>query len=173
MFPRSVPLSPPFCCRRPAMKFTSLLAFVSLISFTMAVNVTSADGTQIWAESTGNPAKPAVVFIPGFSCSSLAFDKQWENPYMNANLFMVRKTRPPSSPSPSDSLLWSPYFRCNRFGTMSVVRESAANLWMSPPMGPNSTLRILKPSSTTLELATRGRSWLDGSFGGQQTSPLI
>ena len=81
------------------MKFTSLLAFVSLISSTMAVNVTSADGTQIWAESTGNPAKPAVVFIPGFSCSSLAFDKQWENPYMNANLFMVRKTHPPSSPS--------------------------------------------------------------------------
>lgn len=81
------------------MKFTSLLAFVSLISFTMAVNVTSADGTQIWAESTGNPAKPAVVFIPGFSCSSLAFDKQWENPYMNANLFMVRKTHPLSSSS--------------------------------------------------------------------------
>lgn len=79
------------------MGFASLLAFVSLVSFAMAVNVTSADGTQIWAESTGNPAKPAVVFIPGFSCSSLAFDKQWENPYMNANLFMVRKARPPTS----------------------------------------------------------------------------
>lgn len=81
------------------MKFASLLAFVSLGSFAMAVNVTSVDGTQIWAESTGNPAKPAVVFIPGFSCSSLAFDKQWENSYMNANLFMVRKTHPPTSRS--------------------------------------------------------------------------
>jgi len=72
------------------MKFASLLAFISLVSSAMAVYVTSADGTKIWAESTGNPAKPAVVFIPGFSCSSLAFDKQWTNSFMKTNLFMVR-----------------------------------------------------------------------------------
>ena len=60
-------------------------------SSAMAVYVTSADGTKIWAESTGDPAKPAVVFIPGFSCTSLVFDKQWVNPFMKANLFMVRE----------------------------------------------------------------------------------
>ena len=60
----------------------------------MAVYVTSADGTKIWAESTGDPAKPAVVFIPGFSCTLLAFDKQWVNPFMKANLFMVREIYP-------------------------------------------------------------------------------
>jgi len=81
------------------MKFASLLAFISLISSAMAVYVTSADGTKIWAESMGNPAKPPVVFIPGFSCSSLAFDKQWTNSFMKANLFMVRKIHPPLLPS--------------------------------------------------------------------------
>ena len=72
------------------MKFASLLAFISLATSAMAVNVTSADGTNIWAESTGNPHKPAVVFILGFSFTSLVFEKQWENPFMKANLFMVR-----------------------------------------------------------------------------------
>ena len=80
------------------MKFASLLAFVSLISSVMAVYVTSADGTKIWAESTGTIGKPAVVFIPGFSCSSLAFDKQWTNSFMKSNLFMVRKTHSSSPP---------------------------------------------------------------------------
>jgi len=74
------------------MKFTSLLACISLASSALAVYVTSADGTQIWAESTGNPSKPAVVFIPGFSCTSLAFDKQWGSSFMKTNLFMVRKS---------------------------------------------------------------------------------
>ena len=74
------------------MKFTPFLALVSLISSAAAAYVTSADGTNIRAESTGDPTKPAVVFIPGFSCTSLAFKKQWESPFMKANLFMVRKT---------------------------------------------------------------------------------
>lgn len=71
------------------MKFVSLLATLSLAASTFAVYVTSADGTKIWAEATGNPKKPAVVFIPGFSCSSLAFDKQWSDPLMTSNLYMV------------------------------------------------------------------------------------
>lgn len=85
--------------RQSTMKFASLFAFVSLISSAMAVYVTSADGTQIWAESTGDSSKPAVVFIPGFSCTSLAFDKQWGDSYMKTNLFMVRKTYPLLPPS--------------------------------------------------------------------------
>lgn len=72
------------------MKFASLLATLSLAASVFAVNVTSADGTQIWAEATGNPKKPAVVFIPGFSCTSLAFDKQWYNTFMTSNLYMIR-----------------------------------------------------------------------------------
>ena len=78
------------------MRFAPLLALASLVASVVAVNVTSADGTNIWAESTGDPSKPAVVFIPGFSCTSLAFDKQWANPSLKSSLFMVRnkiKTR--------------------------------------------------------------------------------
>lgn len=74
------------------MKFASLLATLSLAASALAVYVTSADGTQIWAEATGNPKKPAVVFIPGFSCTSLAFDKQWYNPFMTSSLYMVHIT---------------------------------------------------------------------------------
>jgi len=72
------------------MKFASLLATLSLAASALAVYVSSADGTQIWAEATGNPKKPAVVFIPGFSCTSLAFVKQWSDPYMTSNLYMIR-----------------------------------------------------------------------------------
>jgi len=72
------------------MKFTSLLATLSLAASAFAVYVTSADGTQIWTEATGNPNKPAVVLIPGFSCTSLAFVKQWTDPYMTSNLYMIR-----------------------------------------------------------------------------------
>jgi pimeloyl-ACP methyl ester carboxylesterase len=73
------------------MKFASLLAALSLAASSFAVYVTSADGTQIWAEATGDPNKPAVVLIPGFSCTSLAFDKQWYNPFMTSSLYMVRE----------------------------------------------------------------------------------
>ena len=107
------------------MKITSLLTLVSLISSAVAVYVTSADGTNIWAESTGDPTKPAVVFIPGFSCSSLAFDKQWGNSFMESNLFMVRDPLPPSP------LLWSSIIQLNllcRSDMTSVVKESATSL---------------------------------------------
>ena len=77
------------------MKLASLLTLASLISAAVAVYVTSTDGTQIWAESTGNPAKPPVVFISGFPLTSLVFDKQWGNSFMKNNLFMVRPTYPP------------------------------------------------------------------------------
>lgn len=93
------------------MKFTSLFATLSLAASTFAVYVTSADGTQIWAEATGNPNRPAVVFIPGFSCTSLAFDKQWYNPFMTSSLYMVREfsngcipSWPPFSQPATDSL---------------------------------------------------------------------
>ena len=166
------------------MNFASLLALISLVSSAMAVYVTSADGTKIWAESTGNPSKPAVVFIPGFSCSSLAFDKQWTNSFMKANLFMARNIHLSLSPSimrlvtvessfsarSSDVFL---YFRYNRSDTTSVVRELATNHWSRLPMGPSNTLRISRPSLTTSKLGRRSQSWLDGAFGRQRSSSWI
>lgn len=51
--------------------------------------VHSKDGTQIWTHAAGNPAKPAVVFIPGFSCTALAFEKQFDDPKLLENLYLV------------------------------------------------------------------------------------
>jgi pimeloyl-ACP methyl ester carboxylesterase len=52
--------------------------------------VTSKDGTRIWADHAGDPSKPSVVFIPGFSCTALAFEKQWNDPELLKNLHLVR-----------------------------------------------------------------------------------
>ena len=138
------------------MKFASLLATLSLAASTFAVYVTSADGTKIWAEATGNPQKPAVVFIPGFSCTSLAFSKQWSDPYMTSNLYMVRRLNGCKINCQISHLTF------NRFATMFVVRALVINLSPTPPTSLNLTLRISKPSSTTSVLERRGQSWLAG-----------
>jgi len=52
--------------------------------------VTSADGTKIWAQNAGDPSKPAVVFIHGFSCTALHFEKQFTDARMLTNLYMIR-----------------------------------------------------------------------------------
>lgn len=48
---------------------------------TKTPTVRSADGTLIWATSAGRPATeaPVIVFVPGFSMSSLVFRKQFED----------------------------------------------------------------------------------------------
>ena len=38
--------------------------------------LTSPDGTKIWAESAGDPSKPAIVFVHGLSCTALGWDAQ-------------------------------------------------------------------------------------------------
>lgn len=50
----------------------------------------SADGTKIWAESAGNPTKPALVFIHGFACSALGFDKQFADAGLLENFHLIR-----------------------------------------------------------------------------------
>jgi hypothetical protein len=51
--------------------------------------VLSKDGTKIWTHAAGNPAKPVIVFIPGFSCTALAFEKQFDDPKLLENLYLV------------------------------------------------------------------------------------
>lgn len=51
--------------------------------------VQSKDGTKIWTHAAGNPSKPAVVFIPGFSCTALAFEKQFDDPKLLESLYLV------------------------------------------------------------------------------------
>lgn len=52
--------------------------------------LTSDDGTAIWAEATGNPTKPPVIFIHGLACTALVFEKQFSEPRMLENLYMIR-----------------------------------------------------------------------------------
>ncbi|KAJ7485105.1 Alpha/Beta hydrolase protein [Mycena galericulata] len=52
--------------------------------------VKSADGTNIYAEALGNSSKPAVVFIHGFSMSSIAFDAIFSDPKWINDIYLVR-----------------------------------------------------------------------------------
>ena len=51
--------------------------------------VASEDGTKIWTDAVGDPSKPSVVFIPGASSSALVFDRQFEDPELVKNLYLV------------------------------------------------------------------------------------
>ncbi|KAL4249077.1 AB hydrolase superfamily protein [Abortiporus biennis] len=52
--------------------------------------VVSSDGVKIWADATGDPSKPPVVFIHGLSCTALVFDDLFSNPELTENLYMIR-----------------------------------------------------------------------------------
>lgn len=58
--------------------------------------VASADGTKIWAQAAGDPTKPGVVFIHGFACTSLPFEKQFADPELLRNLYLVRPSCSPN-----------------------------------------------------------------------------
>jgi len=136
------------------MKFASLLTSLSLSASTFAVYVTSPDGTKIWAEAIGNPNKPAVVFVPGFSCSSLAFNKQWSDPSMIENLYMVCQFQ--------RVVIQCSYLTFNRFVMMFEVRALVTNLSPTPPTRPNLSLMISKPLSTTSVSESKGQFLLGG-----------
>ncbi len=50
----------------------------------------SADGTKVYAEATGDLSKPALVFIHGLSSNVLVFDRQFKDPRLNENFYLVR-----------------------------------------------------------------------------------
>ncbi|KAJ6465099.1 Alpha/Beta hydrolase protein [Mycena vitilis] len=50
----------------------------------------SADGTDIYAEGLGDSSKPAVIFIHGFSMSSMAFNAIFSDPQWITNVYLVR-----------------------------------------------------------------------------------
>lgn len=52
--------------------------------------VTSADGTRLWAQAIGDPSKPAIVFLHGLACTALGFDRQFSDPELLKNLYLVR-----------------------------------------------------------------------------------
>ncbi|KAF9490467.1 alpha/beta-hydrolase [Pleurotus eryngii] len=67
--------------------------FLSLLSFVFAATtskiVTSADGTKIYADATGDPKKQSIVFVHGFALSGVVFDRFFANKRL-ANYYLVR-----------------------------------------------------------------------------------
>ncbi|TBU24034.1 alpha/beta-hydrolase [Dichomitus squalens] len=54
------------------------------------LSLTSPDGNKIWAESAGEPSKPALVFIHGMGCTALGFDNQFADPDLLHNFHLIR-----------------------------------------------------------------------------------
>lgn len=52
--------------------------------------VTSKDGTKLWADDAGNKNGIPVIFVHGLSCTGHAWDKQFEDKNLLANLYMIR-----------------------------------------------------------------------------------
>jgi pimeloyl-ACP methyl ester carboxylesterase len=51
--------------------------------------VKSKDGTDIFAEATGDPTKQAIVFVHGLACSGLHFDALFAIPKLREDLYLV------------------------------------------------------------------------------------
>ena len=52
--------------------------------------IASVDGHKLYAEATGDRARPHIVFVHGLGCTVHAFDAQFTDPRMLENLYMVR-----------------------------------------------------------------------------------
>ena len=52
--------------------------------------LTSADGSTVYAEAVGDPSKPHVVFLHGFSLSTVVFDCIFYNPRYAKEFYLVR-----------------------------------------------------------------------------------
>lgn len=54
----------------------------------------SADGTEIYADAIGDPSKPAVVFIHGFSLGAIVFDAIFTHQLWTSEVYLVRYDMP-------------------------------------------------------------------------------
>lgn len=55
-----------------------------------AKTVRSADGTSIYAEARGDPRKPSIVFIHGFSMSTLVWNESLSDSRWTDEVYLVR-----------------------------------------------------------------------------------
>lgn len=55
--------------------------------------VVSKDGTEIYADAVGDPTNPALVFIHGFSLSSIVFDSIFADQLWTDHVYLVSHLR--------------------------------------------------------------------------------
>ena len=96
--------------------------------------VQSKDGTKIWTHAAGNPTKPAIVFIPGFSCTALAFEKQFDDPKLLENLYLVSYCHP---------------IHFARFISHSLIRRSPFIRSVMIPVDRDRVVNLSRPTTTT------------------------
>lgn len=53
--------------------------------------IISTDGVKIYAEAIGDPSKPALVLIPGYSLSTIVFEKQFSDANLYKDVYLVRR----------------------------------------------------------------------------------
>ncbi|KAF9489234.1 alpha/beta-hydrolase [Pleurotus eryngii] len=61
-----------------------------LASQSTAKIIASRDGTSIYADATGNPAKQSIVFVHGLALSGIVFDNFFANDRLRENYYLVR-----------------------------------------------------------------------------------
>ena len=77
----------------PLISFVFAPAFS--LHFTMVSKcVTSSDGAQIYTEAYGDPSKPALILVAGYTMNTIAFEKQIE---LSKDLYLVSS---PTSATP-------------------------------------------------------------------------
>ena len=52
--------------------------------------ITSSDGTEIYGEAVGNPKKPHIVFVHGFTLSGAVFDRIFNDTQYQQKYYLVR-----------------------------------------------------------------------------------
>lgn len=65
----------------------------SMSSKSTAQLVSSKDGALIYADATGDPTKPCLVFLHGLALSAAVFDDIFANPKLTENFYLVRHSR--------------------------------------------------------------------------------
>ncbi|KAF4597615.1 hypothetical protein EYR40_008077 [Pleurotus pulmonarius] len=75
---------------RPSTLTLLFLTFFAFVSATTTSKIViSADGTQIYADATGDPEKQSIVFVHGLALSSIVFDRLFANKRL-ADYHLVR-----------------------------------------------------------------------------------
>ncbi len=72
----------------------ALVSYITVLSLSSALIVSSSDGTEIFATAAGNPLKPSMVFVHGFALSGIVFDGLFENRLLLGDFYLVGHPAP-------------------------------------------------------------------------------
>ncbi|KAJ5901195.1 hypothetical protein N7504_007188 [Penicillium tannophilum] len=159
---------------------------MSIVLEAKTPTIQSADGTLIWAATAGRSAKeaPAVVFVPGFSMSSLIFRKQFEDKSFLAKYCLITyeprgqgRSGQPLNKEAYSSARNAEDFRavCEAFGARKVVHVG----WSYGGLIPADVFAHLGPDWISGVILLSGIPWrsmlpdVAHPYGSAALAPLI